>query len=421
MNHDQAPPNAASDYFERNEVDGSCAQRDSALHGSAISASDVVPPSPEALLSVERSSGQHDAPAAPSGEGSPIAAASADTLSALSGSGGHYEVSEVPSQVDSNFNDRSPVTTGLDKKFFGTKPCPTPEIDIACRKLIHWLRTDSPGAVMSGEWRTGKSSFCDYMHQNIERLTGGTTFSVRWSTLKLSQSSDIDWLRDRLRQANCDGFNHTSRAVLIHRLKDGLRRRARASGASRIVCLIDEAQLVTENQLSYLGDVHNELTPEFSVFMFLAGQPELSDLSACLKSTDARNTALRFFNLRHHFAGIKLDQLEDVLNSLDRSSGSSAVTRHFPALAAQGWRLGDAAIAIADAFESVREDLQLLKVIRLPMELIRGIANDLLYRMDVQRHDPLSCGLRGFSAELLERHAMGRFAASLSDGVPSRA
>lgn len=301
---------------------------------------------------------------------------------------------ESETAVDDEVDDmsQSPVTSAMDKEFFGTAEdiCLTPEIERATKIVANHIRQDWPGCVIYGHKRTGRSSFCKYLHRSISALTGGSTLSFHWISLKADERSDVDYLKTRIRQAGFDGYNHNSRAILITRLKDYIEDKAAECGARRILFILDEAQLTSEAQMGFIGDVANELSNSYRVFVLLVGQYELHKLAEEYKSEEARNIASRYFQLKEPFHGIRLEDLAATWNSLDSCSGESAVARHFPTLAASGWTLGNAAAVAINALNSMREEMGIVHEMRLSMECVRTMANSILYRMDSIRANPLS-------------------------------
>lgn len=264
--------------------------------------------------------------------------------------------------------------------FFTQKPCFTPEIEATARQLAYWQTLDRPGAMFPGLNRVGKTFACRYVAGAIKSILGGSTIAFLWP-LKKTDKNDVAFLQRRIQDIGGRDYNHNKAGELSKRLVTHLVGRAQASNCSRILLLLDEAQVVTESQFSIVCDIQETLAERHAVFTALFGQPELTTLAESFKQRDVKNLVSRYMKLTHQMRGIAPSDFSTVLQHLDKATGSSVVERHFPELYARGWRLEEIGLPLKGAVEAMRTLHRIDKPVRLPMEDLRGAVNALLYQM----------------------------------------
>lgn len=174
---------------------------------------------------------------------------------------------------------------------------------------------------------------------------------------------------------------------------------ARSSRCNYVVLIIDEAQRVSTDELTWLMGVQNELDDEgIRLTTVLVGSHVLGYVPDYLARTGYAHVTARFFAQDAPFQGISsIDALIYVLNGYDvdsewpRGSGISFLQFFAPDAFAEGHRLATHASDLWGAFSDLRPpELQKGKMARIPFELpmkhvavtVESILKDLAGGMD---------------------------------------
>ena len=277
--------------------------------------------------------------------------------------------------------------SGADLDFFGNIPCWTPEIELACQQVSHWVRCDLPGGMIFGLQRIGKTWCSRYIQQSVPTILGSSTVAWLWSTQQPLHKSEIELYRGWLAQSGSRAYNHSRVGVLRERLTDHLLESAEATGATRIVLIIDEAHWLYEDYYPLLMALANNLALRGKrPFVLLVGHPELRQVGKNFSSMKNGLQILgRYFSVEHEYKAIELATLDKLLDAMDETGGQTVVERYLPELAAQGWQLSDAAEPLRIAITSLAAAKDVTTQVRLPMQYARAALNSLLYRL---RDDP---------------------------------
>ncbi|RTL36882.1 MAG: ATP-binding protein [Burkholderiales bacterium] len=260
----------------------------------------------------------------------------------------------------------------------------TPEIERMANAIGEQIRLDSPGMMVSGAQRNGKSSACAYLAAVLPSVIGYPLHVVIWNIPGDEKYTVRAFLQERLAQCNYDAISHRDVAVLRKRLIDVLVERTAQRAARRIVMIVDEAQNLSHEDFKRLVHIFNELNSRsIRPFIVLVGQPELKNLTDQWTAMNSMQFVGRFCSRKHDFLGIELADLEAVLAGFDDEEDPevSAAFRVAPRAYAEGWRIAHLAPLIADAVRAVASAQNVQEAVRLPMQYLRGCLLSMLYRI----------------------------------------
>jgi len=246
------------------------------------------------------------------------------------------------------------------------------------------IRLDSPGMMVSGAQRNGKSSACAYLAAVLPSVIGYPLHVVIWNIPGDEKYTLRAFLQERLAQCNYDAISHRDVAVLRKRLIDVLVERTAQRAARRIVMIVDEAQNLSHEDFKRLVHIFNELNSRsIRPFIVLVGQPELKNLTDQWTAMNSMQFVGRFCSRKHDFLGIDLADLEAVLAGFDDEEDPevSAAFRVAPRAYSEGWRIAHLAPLIVDAVRAVSDKQNIQESVRLPMQYLRGCLLSMLYRI----------------------------------------
>ena len=276
----------------------------------------------------------------------------------------------------------------------------TPVIERLGQTVAGWLRMDSPGGMVSGKPRLGKSAACRYLAQTLPSIFAAPVAVVIWSIPDNRTMRERDFIQERMLQSGCVAVAHRDIAVLRSRLYDRLAHLAVGAASKRVVIMIDEAQHLSADHYGYLIHCANELMDRrVRPFFLLVGQPELEDMARRWNENMLQQVHGRFHTHEFIFTGIARAELADVLAQMDervspeRPSPPEAL---LPAAYAEGWRLSELAPAIGQALVAIATQHNITGEILVPMQYLRSAVLAFFSRMVAHRLDP-----RAASAALL--------------------
>ncbi|EPX94470.1 hypothetical protein P3T32_005066 [Ralstonia sp. GP73] len=268
----------------------------------------------------------------------------------------------------------------------------TPVIERLGKTVAGWLRMDSPGAMVSGKPRLGKSAACRYLAQTLPSIIAAPVAVVIWSIPDNRAMRERDFIQERMLQSGCVAVAHRDIAVLRSRLYDRLAHLAAEASSKRVVIIIDEAQHLSADHYGYLIHCANELLDRrVRPFFLLVGQPELEDMARRWNENMLQQVHGRFHTHEFIFTGIARSELAEVLAQMDerlspeRPSPPEAL---LPAAYAEGWRLSELAPQIGQALLAIATQHHITGEILVPMQYLRSTVLAFFSRVVVQRLDP---------------------------------
>ncbi|CAJ0822666.1 ATP-binding protein [Ralstonia flaminis] len=268
----------------------------------------------------------------------------------------------------------------------------TPAIERMVRVVAKWVRLDTPGGVVFGKQRIGKSSACAYLGEVLQSAIGYPVATLNWTMPMNDSTREREFTQERMQQSGCIAVTHRDVAVLRGRLYDHIEQLADSVCARRVVVIIDEAQVLAQQHYGYLIHCFNELVHrQLRPFFLLVGQPELDTVNRYWNESKRHQIVGRFHVHQHHFRAVAVSEFDAVLAELDRpvsADGPSPSALHLPVAYAAGWRLADMAPVLRDALTLAKSQHNLTEDIYMPMQYLRSTVLAFLYREAEGRLDP---------------------------------
>ncbi|MBY4791648.1 ATP-binding protein [Burkholderia multivorans] len=268
----------------------------------------------------------------------------------------------------------------------------TPAIERLAQIVAKWVRLDTPGGVVFGKQRIGKSAACVYLAAVLHSVIGYPVATVMWGMPTTDSVSEREFIQERMRQSGCSAVTHRDMAVLRGRLYDHIEQLADSVCAKRVIVIVDEAQALARPHYGYLIHCFNELVHrQLRPFFLLVGQPELASASCDWNESKRHQIVGRFYVHQHQFKALAMSELDAVLTEFDKSSSPNtpcAAAMHLPTAYADGWRIAQVAPILRDALTLAKNQHNLAEDIYIPMQYLRSTILAFLYRVSQHRLDP---------------------------------
>lgn len=268
----------------------------------------------------------------------------------------------------------------------------TPEIDRLLQAVAEQIRLDQPGMIVSGPQRSGKSRACDYLTAVLSDTLAYPVATVKWTIPQEPFTTSRPFFQERMLQSGSRAIHHRDLAVIRDRFFNHLAELTTSGGAMRLVIVVDEAQNLERAEYALLVFIFNELERRrLRPFILLVGQPELNSIADQWMAAGAQQMVGRFSTRYHEYRGIRLDDLEQVLESFDDDSEgveTCASYRTSPTAFADGWRLKSLGPLMRDAIRQVAAAQNVQEEVYLPMQYLRSCLLAILYRIFQARLRP---------------------------------
>ncbi|WP_413380787.1 ATP-binding protein [Alkalihalobacillus sp. 1P02AB] len=283
----------------------------------------------------------------------------------------------------------------------GTYIIPTNEIDRLYQKISQCLINRSPGAIIYGRPRLGKTRAIKYL-QTILPLEFEEISTYFIMCRRYKNPNENTFFEDVLTGVG-HALPHNGKAChKRERLFKFLIEEAVIKKSNRIVFFIDDAQRLSEIQYDWLMDINNELDNygiSFTVFLF--GQNELVHQRSVFVELGKHQIIGRFMVQHHQFNGVsKKNDLKECLNGCDENcefpagSNYSFTRYYFPNQFKEGFRLSNFSDELYSAFKELRSESGIKEKIEIPMQYITltvdyalkefGIDGQNLYQIDLE-------------------------------------
>ena len=250
---------------------------------------------------------------------------------------------------------------------------PTPTIDEVSIRIVRQIRLRSPGVILYGYPRFGKTSAIRYIIRHLtDVFPGAVCVNFRCETHK-SGSEDAFFCA----LLGAGGHSEPQAGRISRkriRLIEFICELADRAGKDWIVFFADEAQKLQLMEYEWLRDLHDQLELKgVRMITILVGQPQILDQKSALRQSRDTQIVLRFMVTEMRFGGLRSAQdVATCLLAYDRScypAGSAwQFTRFFyPRAFAAGLRLADAGNAVWQAFERAHNGAGFTAPIEIPM------------------------------------------------------
>jgi hypothetical protein len=210
--------------------------------------------------------------------------------------------------------EQHPVTHGNNYRL------PTPAIEDFYRLIQRCLRFRTPGAIIYGRSRFGKSYAIDYLTTYLRQQ------KLKTPILKLTCEakkipSEIAFFGNLLDAAQHQATTGRDASTLRRRLTSRLREIAERAGSDRLILFADEAQVLRRIEYEWLRDAHNALRQHHIVLIvFLVGQPELRAQKSVFIAERQEQIVARFMVEDLAFRGLlNAQDCATVLEGYDRT------------------------------------------------------------------------------------------------------
>ena len=256
-------------------------------------------------------------------------------------------------------------------------------------KIYSWIEKSTPGAIVYGRPRTGKTESIFEIKSRLPELLGSELPIEIFDCANYAGATPLEnqFYEDMLAQFGYAIAWRGSKAIKLNRLIDFMAQRAREYNENRFILFLDEAQCLHEYHFKWLMGIHNRLKKkQVYLVVFLVGQPELLSLRESFASAAQSQIIGRFMVSDHEFKGITTSkELEIVLRGFDKieypeDSGCSYTEYFLPIAFKHGWRLHRNANAILRCFikELKTETMLNTKKIEIPMQILPAVVGYIL-------------------------------------------
>lgn len=251
---------------------------------------------------------------------------------------------------------------------------PTPAIDAFYLLIQRALRFRSPGAIVYGRARFGKSRAIEFHAQML-----GTKYAnlpvLRLTCQRKKTPSELAFFANLLTAASHKATTGGTTTAVRQRLNNRLREIAERSNANRIVLFADDAQRLFEIEYEWLQEVHDELRKNsVSLVTFLVGTPLLRGQKSLFQSQGLDQLVARFMVDDLPFRGLLGAQdcatcMHSYDVTIEPAKSTWTYTQFFlPKAFDAGLRLGNFGAAVWDAFVDAHHEARLPGDVEIPME-----------------------------------------------------
>jgi len=260
---------------------------------------------------------------------------------------------------------------------------PTRSIEELVNTVRSWLDYLLPGAIVWGNFRTGKTQAIRYLLANVEKFLGGKipAYLLSMWDSEFQAITENRFYQEILYVLGYKLPESGTAAIKRRRVIDFMIERAREAGEHRILFCIDEAQWLERKQYRCLMDLHNQLKlADIRLIVILIGQSELLEMKEGLRSARQGHLVGRFMTCTHRFDGVvTYDDIRRMLWSLDEGSeyptgsGKSYTAFFVPEAYLAGFRMEGYARLLWDVIRKAVEKAGLPKIKELPIQAISAI------------------------------------------------
>lgn len=252
---------------------------------------------------------------------------------------------------------------------------PTNEISRMYEHVLSWIENRSPGAIIYGRPRLGKSRATSYLVKRLPLDIGENTPIYHILCRRYKNPNENFFFEDLLKSVGHSIITTGKLNQKRDRLMKFLLEQTSISNSKKIIFFIDDAQRLIEIQYDWLMDLHNELDSYgITLTTILVGQKELIHQKSAFINGGKHQIIGRFMCHQYRFKGIEsLNDLQICLNCYDSDSyypsdSECTFTEYFLTDAyIQGYRLLHSAEDIYQIFIDLRRTNKLPAKFEIPM------------------------------------------------------
>lgn len=250
----------------------------------------------------------------------------------------------------------------------------TNEIIRLYAKVSRWVSNRSPGAIVYGRPRLGKSQAIKYLKFYLQEEFG-KDLPIFTTLCTHHKPSENRFYTDLLRDIGHSAYFQGKAEVKKDRLINFFINQAKNTRQHKIILFIDEAHMLSEQDYNWLMDIYNQLDlHSINMTVILVGQDELIHQKNSFISAKKMQIIGRFMVYEYKFSGIKtVEDLKFCLKGYDISSeypvesGWSFTRYFFPEAFEDGHKFIDEAELIFNRFKQFRIEANIKDELEIPM------------------------------------------------------
>jgi AAA domain len=264
-----------------------------------------------------------------------------------------------------------PVHTG--RYLLGTN-----EITNMYNTVSRWIECRSPGGIIYGRQRIGKTRAINFLKEFLPNEFGTDLPVFLYLCQEYARPNELVFFEDLLR--NCDhplaSTPPARAAVKRERLYNFLIDKGLKTVEKRVILILDDAQRLQEQHYEWLMDIYNALDrAKVELTILLVGQKELKIQKDLFVSTNKAQIVGRFMIHEHEFYGLKTVQdITACLEGYDNDStypvdSKCSFTQYFfPDIYDEGFRLSHSSKDFYDTFVNMRKEYGIHEPLEVPMQ-----------------------------------------------------
>lgn len=255
---------------------------------------------------------------------------------------------------------------------------PTIEIARMYETIMRWVENRSPGGIVHGRPRIGKTEAIRYMIKNMKSNISSNLPVYHILCDQHNKPNENTFFENLLRDIG-NGLSLTGNSnAKRERLMKFFLVQGETSAMNHIILFIDDAQRLFEIQYGWLMDIHNLLNNNnISLTVILVGQDELIHQKNAFIQAKKAQIIGRFMIHEYKFTGIKnIQEMNACLKGYDidseypPESGWTFTRYFFPEAFLQGSRLENCAEDLFTSFSNLRIENGLKKSFEIPMQYL---------------------------------------------------
>jgi hypothetical protein len=272
-------------------------------------------------------------------------------------------------------NNRPIVPTLTHPVETGSYIIPTPEINRMFKAIKKWLSNRSPGGIIYGRPRLGKTRALKFIISHLPAIFGDelAIFSARCKRHSLPNESIF---YQELLTDFKHGFSNSGKASdKRDRITNLFIEKGERGGLNKIVLFLDEANRLSSIHYDWLMDIYNDLDAAgITMTVISVGQLELINMRSSFFAQKKSQIIGRFMASEHKFEGIKsAAEIKICLNGYDTAedlSNCPYTKFFFPEEYVREKRLSDFADGLYSIFSEIRKEHGLTKKFDIPMQYL---------------------------------------------------
>ncbi|PFH91405.1 ATP-binding protein [Bacillus sp. AFS088145] len=259
--------------------------------------------------------------------------------------------------------------------------------------VCNWIRNHSPGGIIYGRQRIGKTQAIKYLINFLPHEFGEDLPTFLYLSQRTVIPNELAFFNDMLRGLGHPLWDSGPKKTLFKRdkLYKFLIQKGQASSAKRIILIIDDAQRLMELHYEWLMDIYNELDRVgIDLTAILVGQVELKFTRDDFLTEGKMQIVGRFMSHEYVFTGITCkEDLHQCLLGYDEYATYPVndpwpFTRYFfPNLYDNGFRLSSMTSDIWEIYHNLYRENNIQKAIEVPMVYFTLAINYLLTRYGI--------------------------------------